>query len=108
MAREWNAPIYNSQRWRKVAKAYAASQHYICERCHNQSFIGTGKEPHWIVHHKQHLTADNVQDDNIVYGWNNLELLCIYCHNAVHAPQGTGRTCQFDENGNLVGILGEK
>lgn len=104
VAKEFSAAIYNSQRWRKVAKAYAESQHHICERCHNRSFIGTGKEPRFIVHHKRHLTPDNVHDDYIVYGWNNLELLCIYCHNAVHGT-GLDRECLFDDDGNPVGII---
>ena len=56
------------------------------------------------MHHKKHLTPENVLDDNVVYGWDNLELLCIYCHNTVHGA-GLGRECVFDDDGNLIGIL---
>lgn len=103
MAKDFSRDIYNSWRWRKTAKAYAQSKNYVCERCHNQNFIGTGKPAHFIVHHKHPLTADNVTDDNIVYGWDNLELLCIYCHNAVHSSQ-LDRECEFDDDGNPIGI----
>lgn len=104
MARDFSRDIYNSRRWRKVAKAYAESQHYICERCQNRSFAGTGKPAHFIVHHKNHLSPGNVHDDSTVYGWDNLELLCIYCHNAVHAS-AVDRECLFDDDGNPVGIV---
>ena len=108
MAKDFSKGIYNSRRWRAVAKAYAESQHYICERCHNRSFAGTGKPAHFIVHHKRHLNPENVTDDSTVYGWDNLELLCIYCHNAVHAAAHTsagGRECVFDDDGNPIGII---
>lgn len=104
VAREFSKDIYNSQRWRKLAHAYAESQHYVCERCQNHSFVGSGKLARFIVHHKQHLTLENVDDDSVVYGWNNLELLCIYCHNAVHAS-GLDRECLFDDDGNPIGII---
>lgn len=104
MARDFSKNIYNGWRWRKLAKAYAKSQCYICERCKNKSFAGTGKPAHFIVHHKKHLNPDNVLDDNVVYGWDNLELLCIYCHNAVHS-QGIDRECMFDDGGNPIGTI---
>lgn len=104
MAREFSRDIYNSHRWRKVAKTYAESQHYVCERCGNRSFVGTGKPPRFIVHHRVHLTPENVKDDNVVYGWDNLELLCIYCHNAVHG-QGLDREVLFDADGQPVGLI---
>jgi hypothetical protein len=104
MAKDFSRDIYNSTRWRKVAHAYAESQHYVCERCHNRSFVGTGKPARFIVHHKQHLTPANVTDDSVVYGWDNLELLCIYCHNAVHG-QGLDREVLFDDEGQPIGLL---
>lgn len=104
MAKDFSKGIYNSRRWRAVARAYAESQHYICERCQNRSFAGTGRPAHFIVHHKRHLTPENVADDSTVYGWDNLELLCIYCHNAVHS-QGLDRECRFDDEGNTIAII---
>lgn len=104
MAKSFSKAIYNGRRWRKTAKSYASSQMYICERCHNKSFVGNVNTDRFIVHHKTPLTPANICDDSIVYGWDNLELLCIYCHNAVHAVGEGSRECVFDEDGNVVAL----
>ena len=101
MAKDFSKAFYNSRRWRKNAKAFAESKCWICSRCHNRSMTGSGT-PRMIVHHKTPLTPENIHDDSIAYGWDNLELLCIDCHNAVHA-EGKGGECQFDADGNPTG-----
>ena len=45
-----------------------------------------------------------MQDDLIVYGWGNLQFLCIECHNAVHGRTDEGRRMAFDADGNLIGF----
>jgi len=56
-----------------------------------------------IVHHRQHITPQNIHDPSITLGWANLEALCIDCHNAEHMG---GSACApglaFDAAGNLV------
>ena len=104
MAKEFSRAIYNSRRWRKCAKAFAESKCYVCERCRNRFAPNDGKRQRWIVHHKEPLTEENVQDDLIVYGWGNLQFLCIECHNAVHGRTDAGRRMVFDDDGNLVGF----
>ena len=89
--------FYESRRWRSVRAAYAASVDGLCERCRKHGRFVPGD----IVHHKVHLTPNNVNDPNLAYGWDNLELLCIECHNTVH---GTDKpTVIFDEEGNCIG-----
>lgn len=102
MARDFAKAFYNSQRWRTCAKAYAASKLYICERCHNKFARHDGKRQRWIVHHKIPLTPDNINDPRIAYGWDNLQFLCIECHNQLHSKHHAGRRCQFDADGNLL------
>lgn len=102
MARDFAKAFYNSQRWRTCAKAYAASKLYICERCHNKFVRHDGKRQRWIVHHKIPLTPDNINDPRIAYGWDNLQFLCIECHNQLHSKHHAGRRCQFDADGNLL------
>lgn len=48
-----------------------------------------------MVHHKRYITAENVTNPDIVFNWDNLELLCRECHAAEH----TKKRYTFDENG---------
>ena len=104
MAQDFSKDIYNSKRWRKNAKAFAESKHWICEQCGRS--IG-GSSGRYIVHHREHLTPSNVTDDYIVYGWDNLQLLCLDCHNSVHGTGAIHATglCKFDSNGDVVAVL---
>lgn len=103
MAKAFAKKFYNSRRWRNNAKAFAESKCYICSRCHNRSMVGKKQKHRFIVHHIIPLTPQNIHNDDIAYGWNNLELLCIDCHNAIHANGKVGE-CVFDEDGNPIGI----
>lgn len=84
--------FYKSKAWRKVRRAYMESQHYICERC--------GK-PAVICHHKKHITPKNIDDKEITLDFDNLEALCMDCHNKEHMARNG--VCIFDENGNVIG-----
>lgn len=89
--------IYHTSAWRKLRQSYYDSQHGICERC---------GRPGDIVHHKVHITKDNVNDPFVTMNADNLELLCIDCHNKEHfkvhsqVREGFG----FDDEGNLIEI----
>lgn len=52
----------------------------LCERCFKNGLIVPGK----IVHHKIHLTPENIANPHITLDWNNLELVCHNCHNEIH------------------------
>jgi len=92
-----NSAFYKSKEWRKVSAAYMSSKYYICERC--------GK-PAKICHHRIWLNADNVNDPEIALNMDNLEALCMECHNKEHIGKSYYRRgpeeTHFDENGNLV------
>ena len=90
----WNEWFYQGAMWEGVRNLYADSVYGLCERC--------GK-PGDIVHHRQHLTPDNIHDKAIAYGFENLELLCLACHNEEHfGISATADGLYFDENGDLV------
>jgi len=95
MAREFAKAFYNSSAWIKTSKAYAASKFYLCEKCGK-----TGK----IVHHKTHLSPENINNPSITLAWENLQYLCLDCHNIAHGNDSTERKCIFDQDGNLVGV----
>lgn len=90
--------FYESPAWRKVRKAYATSVGGLCERCRACDRITPG----YIVHHKKPLTPDSVNDPEIAYGWSNLQLLCIECHNTVHGKDNEPSKVVFDADGNCI------
>ena len=94
MAREFSKSFYNSVAWKKTSKAYASSVFFICEKC--------GK-PGYIVHHKEHLTPQNINNPEITLNWDNLMFLCLDCHNKIHGAQDN-RKIEFDDYGNVVKI----
>ena len=95
MARDFAIKFYNSKQWEKCREAYKRSVFGLCERC--------GK-PGEEVHHKVHLTPDNINDPYIALSFENLELLCSSCHSIEHNRKysATRDDVMFDEYGNLV------
>ena len=87
--------FYYSKHWGKVSRLYMQSRNYVCERCG-----GVGE----ICHHRQHLTADTVQDLSLSLDFNNLECLCMTCHNREHfgGAEVSDREVIFDANGNAI------
>ena len=98
MAKEYAKAFYNSSAWIKCKNSYIKSVHGLCERC---------GEPGYIVHHKKYITPKNINDPNITLNHDNLEYLCLDCHNKEHEFNREKRritakgTC-FDKEGNLI------
>ncbi len=92
MAQPWAQSFYKSKAWRQCRKAFFKSRFGLCERCGN---------PGVIVHHKIVLHPSNIGDPNITLNWDNLELLCLECHNRAHGGASTAEGLEFDESGNL-------
>ena len=88
-----NTAFYKGKAWRRVSAAYMASKCYICERC--------GK-PASICHHKTWLNGSNVNDPNIALSFDNLEALCIECHNAEHGLQHN--VTIFNDDGSIAAV----
>jgi len=86
--------FYKSKAWRDCRASYISKVFGLCERCQ-----GVGK----IVHHKEYINIDNVNDTAILLNHDNLEYLCQTCHNAEHFKQPVLREgFAFDEQGNLL------
>lgn len=101
--------IYQSKAWKDIRRAYAIEKHCICERCGRAVYVDgvTGWMPrdrrlNSIVHHKEYLTEHNFTEDSIAYGEDNLELLCIDCHNREHKAKVIREDMMFDETGMPV------
>ena len=65
--------------------------------------------PEWVsILESSFENGQGVFNRDVQFGWDSLELLCIYGHNAVHAAAHTsagGRECVFDNDGNPIGII---
>lgn len=110
MAREFARAFYHSKAWKQARDAYVRSQHGICERCAKNGTLSKGE----IVHHREHLTPENIGDPAVSLSPSNFELLCRKCHADEH-PEIYGRDDEgeppryaFDEFGDLVEIGGKE
>lgn len=70
-----------------------SSKSYICERC---------GAPAVICHHKIWLNDENVHDPTVALNPENLEALCLECHNAEHGAKHD--VAVFDDSGALVEV----
>lgn len=80
MARSIDHSFYESVIWKKCKNDYLKYCGGLCERCKAQGIF----VPANIVHHKKHLNKSNVNNPRIAYGFDNLEALCLECHNKEH------------------------
>lgn len=128
MAQDFAVRFYHTPSWRQTAKSYMGSPvdlsgnvvydingtycrldedgQYtpvprdaivppgLCERCFAMGQYMTAK----LVHHKTHLTPDNIDDPEISLNFDNLQRLCQDCHAVVHSGQPEPRT-KFNEDG---------
>lgn len=92
--KEFAKSFYLSQAWRKTRAYILKRDMGLCVHC--------GK-PGEIVHHKIHLTAENINNPDIALAADNLETLCRECHAIEHqGEQPCAEGLMFDDEGNLV------
>lgn len=102
--------FYTSRLWKSVKQEIWLRQNCLCDICHKPVYVdGISK---WIpkenrrtgiVHHKEHLTDFNLDDDNIAINPDNLVGVCKDCHEQLHhQDQVTRLGYSFDEEGNLI------
>ncbi len=105
MAHAWARPFYNSLSWIRTRDLYIQNRMLIdggvCEECHSN--------PGYIVHHRIHLTEQNINDFDVSLNLENLEYVCKECHDSFegHGPHGRGkaeRLCAFDANGEVISL----
>ena len=95
--------FYKSDKWQKCRAAYIAERLLIdgglCEECHER--VG------FIVHHKEALTEQNINDPEITMNFSNMEFVCKECHDNFEG-HGVGRKnellprIKFDASGQPV------
>lgn len=95
--KEYAEKFYNSKAWKDCRAAYRKSVRGLCERCLAQGIINTGE----IVHHREPISADNINNPNVILDWKNLELVCRSCHSDLHYKE-RARRYKLDELGRVI------
>lgn len=85
--REFAKSFYKSKAWQDCRAAYISYRSGLCERCLSRGLYRPGD----TVHHKVHLTPDNINDPSVTLSFDNLMLLCRDCHAEIHSGRPTPR-----------------
>lgn len=88
--------FYGTAAWKSCREAYKKKARYLCEMCLNEGRYTPGE----IVHHKTHLSPDNINDPTITLNFDNLVLLCREHHAQVHGEQT--KRYKIDDNGHVI------
>lgn len=73
--RTWQIKFYNSKPWRTLRSRIRKTKRMRCDMCGR---LIHGKS---IVDHIIEIDETNYQDESITLNEDNLQLLCIECHN---------------------------
>lgn len=77
MAKEFSKKFYRSSTWQKCRASFIMHRITIdggmCEHCKDK--------PGYIVDHIVELTPENINDLDITLSHENLQYLCLQCHN---------------------------
>lgn len=93
--KDFAASFYKSKAWQDCRAAYVKRAGGLCERCLARGMYVPGV----IVHHKTHITPNNINDPAVTLNPDNLELLCRDCHGSEH--RGFERRWKVDETGRV-------
>jgi len=85
--------FYTTQAWRKCREAFIRERGGLCELCAKKGLI----VPAVHVHHKIHITPDNLDNPAITLDHSNLMALCEACH----AEQHRTRRWRCDPDGHV-------
>lgn len=95
MAKPYAIKFYKSKAWRKCREEYITKVFGLCEWC--------GESGH-IVDHIEPITPDNINNPDITLNHDNLQYLCLDCHNRKtfqkHSPLREGFS--FSATGELL------
>lgn len=94
--KDYAEKFYKGKKWQDCRNAYAKSVRGLCERCLAKGII----EPGVIVHHKIHLSPENIMDESVALNWDNLELVCRECHAKLHG--GVEKRYRYGVNGEIL------
>jgi 5-methylcytosine-specific restriction endonuclease McrA len=98
---DYAASFYKSTRWQECRAAYVAYRGGLCEKCLAKGLYVPGV----IVHHKTHITPENIANPAITLNFDNLMLLCRECHGEEH--QRIKRRYKINDEGRVMTKIDE-
>ena len=100
--KEYAKQFYKSRKWKHCRESFIAERMAIdgglCQHCRTA--------PGYIVHHKIHITPQNINNPDITLNWGYLEYVCRECHNKEHF--GEAMRVNFDFDGKVIPPDNEK
>ena len=97
MARDFAKGFYHSAVWKHCQAEYVKRAGGLCERCRDRGIIRAGE----IVHHKIHISPDNISDPEVLTDPDNLMLVCRDCHAVLHKPE---KRYKVDDLGRIMAL----
>ena len=101
MAKEYAKKFYKSKAWQRCRASFIARRRYkdggICQHCKDK--------PGYIVDHIEEISISNIHDPEITLSHDNLQFVCLSCHNTKHFGNGKGvirEGLSFDKDGNII------
>jgi 5-methylcytosine-specific restriction endonuclease McrA len=76
--------FYKLAAWRRVRDEVFHERGARCEIC------GQFIRGRYVVHHLVPLSPETIDDEAIAYGKDNLQLLCLECHNTLTLSKAQG------------------
>ena len=97
--KDFAARLYSSRAWKDCRQAYRKSVGGLCEVCLAKGLYKPGD----MVHHKIHLTPNNINNPAITLDWNNLQLVCRDGHAEIHEKTHEKKWWRFtiDDGGRV-------
>ena len=80
--------LLNSKRWQEVKRIVWQRTNGLCEECMKQGIVRAGIDCHHIVPVETATTPQEME--RLCFDVNNVRLLCIACHSAIHKGMGKG------------------
>ena len=80
--------LLNSKRWQEVKRIVWQRTNGLCEECMKQGIVRAGVDCHHIVPVETATTPQEME--RLCFDVNNVRLLCITCHSAIHKGMGKG------------------
>lgn len=99
LMRSVSFPFYKTRAWKECRAAYLRKVGGLCELCMDRGII----RPADIVHHKIHLTDETARDPKVALNFDNLQAVCIDCHNALHFRKAPKKRYEIIDGTVVIG-----